>query len=92
VWAEEAVFEDGDGMNCLYVVATEDPRVWLQSAEPMAQMIVRDDADRRFFDSLGEEEGPRACLYDGCSRLRIPEAAFCRRHHFQITLDRPCPW
>ena len=92
VWAEEQVFEAEDDMHCLYAVRTGDPRVWLQSAEPVARHVVRDDEDRRFYDDLGPELGPRGCLYDGCQRLRILGRNFCRRHHFQMVHDRPCPW
>ena len=61
-------------------------------AEPVVQIIVREDEDRRFFDGLGEEMGPRRCLYSGCTRLRILDNQFCRRHLFETVHDRPCPW
>ena len=75
-WVEEIVFEDEDGMNCLYAISTEGPARWLAMAEPVVQIIVREDEDRRFFDGLGEEMGPRRCLYSGCTRLRILDNQF----------------
>ena len=92
VWAEEVVFDEGDDMRCLYTVKTEEPPTWLQGAAPMAQVVVREDEDRRFFDALGVEEGPRPCLYDGCPSLPITGSDFCRRHHFEVVQGRPCPW
>jgi hypothetical protein len=92
MWAEEIVFEDEDDMNCLYAISTEGPARWLEIAEPVVQIIVREDEDRRFFDNLGEEMGPRRCLFSGCTRLRLLEGQFCRRHLFETVHDRPCPW
>ena len=82
-WAEEIVFDDDDDMNCLYAISTEGPSRWLETAAPGIQIIVREDEDRRYFDNLGEEMGPRRCLYSGCTRLRLLETQFYRRHTFE---------
>lgn len=50
------------------------------------------DEDRRFYDSLGPEEGSSACRRDGCTRRSISNSVLCRVHHFQSIRGRPCPF
>ena len=41
-------------------------------------------AHEYFWGILGDEVGPEACSEPGCSRLKIRQSIFCKRHHFRM--------
>ncbi|HEY8100363.1 MAG TPA: hypothetical protein VIF82_06385 [Burkholderiaceae bacterium] len=49
-------------------------------------------ADKAFWNLLGEEIGDEKCRESNCERMRIRHSAFCRIHHFERQLRRPCPF
>ena len=48
--------------------------------------------DRAFYDRLGEERQNTKCRQPDCPRGTIPQSVYCRPHHFESMLDRPCPF
>lgn len=50
------------------------------------------ETDRRFYDSLGPEDGSPACRRDGCSRRTLLNSVLYRVHHFRSIRGRPCPF
>ena len=50
------------------------------------------DMDRRFYDSLGEERQDFPCKHKGCPRGAVQFSVFCRPHHFESLIKRPCPF
>lgn len=48
--------------------------------------------DAGWWRSLGEERGPERCTSPGCERLRIAQSVKCKRHHYEMTTKRACPF
>jgi hypothetical protein len=48
--------------------------------------------DRDWWETLGEEIGPESCRHDECQRKRIHLSVMCRRHHYEMTKRRECPF
>jgi hypothetical protein len=48
--------------------------------------------DRTFYDGLGAERPTIPCRADRCTRGSVELSVFCRRHHFESVMGRPCPF
>ena len=59
-------------------------------------LAVPDDArltqrnDRELWEHLGRSYGAEQCRVDGCQCWRIRHSVFCRVHHWEKVLGRPC--
>jgi hypothetical protein len=49
-------------------------------------------ADRAFYDLLGVERPGTACRNPGCVSGAVRQSALCKRHHFETSRRRPCPF
>lgn len=49
-------------------------------------------SDRRFYEALGSERAANPCRADGCVRGSVAFSVFCRQHHFENVMKRPCPF
>ena len=49
-------------------------------------------ADEAFWLQLGEEVDPEPCSCTGCERKRISLSTMCRRHHYEMVMNRSCPF
>jgi hypothetical protein len=47
---------------------------------------------RQFYDGLGAERSSIRCRHIECGRGAIEQSVFCRIHHFENVLRRPCPF
>jgi hypothetical protein len=45
-----------------------------------------------FYNRLGEESATEKCRQEGCQRGRIRAGIFCKVHHFEMIMKRPCPF
>jgi hypothetical protein len=93
-WAGEYPLSErhGGGPELLYVVDVSDPTRWLIGAVPIAEPLRRAHEDQGFFSALPPEVGPERCHEPGCTRLRMNPGTFCRCHHFEMVMRRPCPF
>jgi hypothetical protein len=93
-WASERPFSErhGGGPELFYRVEAADPAAWLEQARPLADALRQMAEDRRFFEALGSDVGPERCREAGCMRLRINPGLYCRCHHFEMVMRRPCPF
>lgn len=93
-WASEYPLSEqqGGGPKLFYVIDLSDPAEWLAHASSLADPLRRDYGDRRWFETLPPEIGPERCRESGCSRLRTNPGLFCRCHHFEMVMHRPCPF
>ncbi len=93
-WAGEYPLSElqGGGPELLYVIDERDPAQWVTTAAPLAAPLRRAHEDRGWFEALPLEVGPEQCREPGCSRLRINPGLFCRCHHFEMVMRRPCPF
>ncbi len=48
--------------------------------------------DRAFYDELGEERLDTPCRQGACERGAVRFSILCRRHHFESTMGRACPF
>jgi hypothetical protein len=48
--------------------------------------------DRKFYDSLGAERPAVRCRFPGCASGAVGQSVFCRKHHFEQVVGRPCPF
>ena len=48
--------------------------------------------DRAFYDRLGPETPDTPCKRPECERGAIPLSSFCKAHHFESVMKRPCPF
>lgn len=48
--------------------------------------------DRTFWNLLGPERTTEHCHEPGCTRGAISQSLFCRAHHFEVVMKRPCPF
>jgi hypothetical protein len=60
--------------------------------EPPALSAVQLRRDRTFYDTLGPERPGVACRFPGCPCGAIGQSVFCRAHHFEQVMGRPCPF
>ena len=92
-WAQEYPFSEyhGGGAPCFYVIDATNAYAWLADAAPLAGQFQRAEEDAAFLQNLGEEVGPEGCRATGCTRKRIAQSVFCRRHHFESMRGRPAP-
>ncbi len=60
--------------------------------DPPPAHVVIHNIDRRFYDSLGPEDGSRKCRKDGCQRGVVSLSVLCRVHHFESVRGKPCPF
>jgi hypothetical protein len=58
---------------------------------PSRDEIIR-RLDRKFYDALGDESVDEPCREEGCTRGKIANGVFCRRHHFEMVRRKPCPF
>jgi len=93
-WAMEYPFAEmhGGGPECLYYVECDDPKEWLNSHDNTLIHLKSREEDSTFFNSLGVEMGPEKCAKEECLSLRIKNAIFCRRHHFESIKKKVCPF
>ncbi|HKT09510.1 MAG TPA: hypothetical protein VJR24_16540 [Gemmatimonadaceae bacterium] len=93
-WASERPLGElqGGGPELFYRIDAADPVSWLDAARPLADVLRRMAEDRRFFEILGPDVGPERCREPGCLRLRINPGLYCRCHHFEMVMRRPCPF
>ena len=93
-WAEEYPFgeQHGGGPSCFYVIGSNNPETWLETADDLTAEIRRNYEDEMFYKSLGSEIGPEPCKHEECERKRIPLSVMCRCHHFEMVLHKPCPF
>ena len=93
-WAGEYPFSEhhGGGPELLYRIEVVNPLVWLETARSFSAGVRGAEEDRRFFESLGPELGPENCREPGCTHRRINPGLFCRCHHFEMVMRRPCPF
>jgi hypothetical protein len=93
-WAKEFPFSEmhGGGPPCLYALNTDDPTAWLGEGPGLPSRLRRDHEDQAFFERLGDERPEPRCAAQGCSRGAIAQSIFCRRHHFEMVMRRPCPF
>jgi hypothetical protein len=91
-WAKEFPFSEmqGGGPPCVYAVSTDDPKAWLAGGADLPARLRQSEDDRAFYDSLGEERADARCSAEGCSRGAISLSTFCRRHHFEMIMRKPC--
>jgi hypothetical protein len=94
LWAEEYPFGEmhGGGSPCLYAIETENPEAWLEAADDVTSKIRQNYEDEKFYESLGPELGPELCKHEGCGRKRVALSVMCRCHHFEMVLNKPCPF
>ena len=90
LWAREYPFGEahGGGPPCVYAISTTNPRQWLTDTEDLTASIRREHDDRKFFDSLGREDGPELCQSPNCRHKRIAHSVMCRGHHFEMVMRR----
>jgi hypothetical protein len=50
------------------------------------------EQDRQYYNSLGPERPNTQCRVDGCQRGTVQFSVFCKRHDFERTVGRPCPF
>jgi hypothetical protein len=93
MWAGEYPMGElqGGGPELLYVIDERVPAAWLAHATPLGAPLRRAYQDRGWFESLPPEIGPERCREPGCTRLRTNPGLFCRCHHFEMVMRRPCP-
>jgi hypothetical protein len=48
--------------------------------------------DLKWYDELGPENQAKRCKRENCDRGVVRFSAFCRPHHFEMMLKRPCPF
>lgn len=68
---------------------------WLPSPdapEPPPPELAMMNADRKFYDGLGEENMANPCRNQNCHRGAIQYSVFCRVHHFESIWKRTCPF
>lgn len=84
-------------------IAAIDEEPWQQghspprSVEEQARLVKESEeatrfANRKFYDSLGPEQGGVRCQHAGCSRGSVRFSLFCRVHHYENVRHRPCPF
>jgi hypothetical protein len=95
-WLYDAVLlrSDTDGALCGFcrtVLPPPPPEpVRKVPALPGPEEIAR--KDREFFSKLGEESRSEQCNDPDCTRGRIANGIYCRRHHFEMIRVKPCPF
>ena len=68
-----------------------------RSAEERAELARKAETftlglDRKFYNQLGPERATVPCRHVGCQKGAISNSVFCRVHHFENVLRRPCPF
>ena len=48
--------------------------------------------DQNWWAKLGDEIGPETCSTDSCQRKRLALSVKCRRHHYEMIMNRECPF
>jgi hypothetical protein len=62
----------------------------MDAPDPPPFEEARAKMDRQFYESLGQEREDVACRSAGCQRGAVALSVFCRPHHFESVLHRPC--
>jgi len=60
--------------------------------EPPAVSAAQLQRDRAFYDTLGPEWTDIPCRFPRCRRGAVANSVFCRAHHFEQIVGRPCPF
>ena len=50
------------------------------------------ELDLHFYRSLAAEVPGTACMKGGCARGTTPYSVFCRKHHYEMIKNQPCPF
>jgi hypothetical protein len=48
--------------------------------------------DREYYEYFGPEDANKPCRTEGCTRGAVHLSVFCRTHHFESVMRKPCPW
>jgi hypothetical protein len=93
-WANELVEHDPSDAELArffwYYFATD--QVMPSMDTPNLPPFIQSEVDRDFYDSLGAEREGIACRSTGCQRGAVALSVFCRTHHFERIVRRPCPF
>ena len=60
--------------------------------EPMVPKMFQGRGDLKLFQALGSEIGPDMCRRPGCDRKTVRLSVMCRRHHYEMIKEEPCPF
>lgn len=60
--------------------------------DPPPPEIAMMNADREFYEGLGDEIRANPCRNQDCERGAVQYSVFCRVHHFESIRKRPCPF
>lgn len=69
------------------------PQDWFLPPELAARFkVLKEKEERKLYRALGAERPHVSCRREGCRRGAITASLFCRSHHFEMLLHRPCPF
>jgi hypothetical protein len=64
---------------------------WLD-APPPSPAESKHRWDLEFYNRLGLERSDQPCRKEGCPRGAVDQSAYCRVHHFEMVMGKPCPF
>ena len=53
---------------------------------------IQAQADREFYEQMGEERPRTSCRKADCDRGTVNLSALCKKHHFEMVRGRACPF
>ncbi|MCO1333343.1 hypothetical protein MO867_03220 [Microbulbifer sp. OS29] len=60
--------------------------------KPNSSKEQQGNLDRDFYDQLGLERESIHCKSELCPRGTVKHSVYCKPHHFEMTLKKPCPF
>jgi hypothetical protein len=85
--SDEALF---DVFQYYYKFDTCPPS--LGAPDPPAPDVELREVNRRFYESLVDDETGANCRRAGCNRSKVKQSVFCRVHHFEQVMKKTCPF
>jgi hypothetical protein len=69
-------------------VMLEAKRYWLSDDA----LLPPPSPDLAFYNRLGLERSDQPCRKEGCLRGAVVQSVYCRVHHFEMVMGKPCPF
>lgn len=73
-------------------ILDEGPDPKLVAERARTETALQRAGDWDFYSKLGSERAAVRCRENGCVRGAITLSVFCKAHHFQRIMGRPCPF